>query len=89
MTTPINIPSISALHQALGLNNPTNPLISVFDLDAVSVEPDRITIPFTSDLYFIALKKDCVGGIQKYGQGHYDFEEGMMYFIAPQQVLQF
>ncbi|WP_300671254.1 helix-turn-helix transcriptional regulator [Soonwooa sp.] len=89
MTTPINISSISALHQALGLNNPTNPLISVFDLDEVAVEPDRITIPFTSDLYFVALKKDCAGGIQKYGQGHYDFEEGMMYFIAPQQVLQF
>jgi AraC-like DNA-binding protein len=37
----------------------------------------------------IALKKDCAGGKCRYGQQYYDFDEGIMYFIAPHQVLQF
>ena len=37
----------------------------------------------------VALKKDCAGGKCKYGQQYYDFNDGMMYFIAPHQVLQF
>lgn len=89
MKAPFKINSITTLHSLLNLKKPSNPLISVFDLGEISVTPDNITAPFTSDLYFIALKKDCAGGIQKYGQSQYDFEEGMMYFFAPQQVLQF
>jgi len=89
MKTPEKVTSISALHQFLGLKKPTNPLISVFNFDEVKLEPETILSAITTDFYVIALKKDCAGGKCRYGQQYYDFDEGIMYFIAPNQVLQF
>lgn len=89
MKAPERVSSISALHQFLGLRKPSHPLISVFNFDNVKLEPETILSAVTTDFYAIALKKDCAGGKCKYGQKYYDFDEGMMYFIAPHQVLQF
>ena len=83
MKTPAKVSSISALHQFLGLKKPSNPLISVFNFDDVQLEPQTILSTITTDFYVVALKKDCAGGRCKYGQQYYDFDEGMMYFIAP------
>ncbi|WP_407535159.1 helix-turn-helix domain-containing protein [Elizabethkingia miricola] len=89
MKTPVKVSSISAMHQFLGLKRPANPLISVFNFDEVKLEPETILSAVTTDFYVVALKKDCAGGKCKYGQQYYDFDDGIMYFIAPHQVLQF
>ncbi|WON94136.1 MULTISPECIES: helix-turn-helix transcriptional regulator [unclassified Sphingobacterium] len=89
MKTPEKVSSISALHQFLGLKRPANPLISVFNFDDVKLKPETVLSAITTDFYVIALKKDCAGGKCRYGQQYYDFDEGIMYFIAPHQVLQF
>ncbi|MDR6466209.1 AraC-like DNA-binding protein [Chryseobacterium sediminis] len=89
MKTPEKVSSISTLHQFLGLKKPANPLISVFNFDDVKLEPETILSAITTDFYVIALKKDCASGKCRYGQQYYDFDEGIMYFIAPHQVLQF
>ncbi|MDR6527912.1 AraC-like DNA-binding protein [Chryseobacterium rhizosphaerae] len=89
MKTPEKVSSISTLHQFLGLKRPANPLISVFNFDDVKLEPETFLSAVTTDFYVIALKKDCAGGKCRYGQQYYDFDEGIMYFIAPYQVLQF
>jgi len=89
MKAPSKVSSISALHQFLGLGKPSNPLISVFNFDEVKLEPETILSAVTTDFYVVAIKKDCAGGKCKYGQQYYDFDEGIMYFIAPHQVLQF
>nr|WP_199082387.1 response regulator transcription factor [Pedobacter sp. ASV19] len=89
MKAPAKVSSISALHQFLGLAKPSNPLISVFNFDDVKLEPETILSAVTTDFYVVALKKDCAGGKCKYGQQYYDFEDGIMYFISPHQVLQF
>ncbi|RDC55278.1 AraC family transcriptional regulator [Pedobacter chinensis] len=89
MKAPAKVSSISALHQFLGLAKPSNPLISVFDFDDVKLEPETILSAVTTDFYVVALKKDCAGGKCRYGQQYYDYDEGIMYFIAPHQVLQF
>lgn len=86
---PEKISSISVLHQFLGLKKPSQPLISVFNFDDARLEPETILSAITTDFYVIALKKDCAGGKCKYGRQYYDFDEGIMYFIAPHQVLQF
>lgn len=88
MKIPDKISSITSLHNFLKLKKPLHPLISVFDFNEVSVEPDTILNAVTTDFYVAALKKDCAGRC-KYGQQYYDFQEGIMYFIAPQQVLHF
>ncbi|WP_367914836.1 helix-turn-helix domain-containing protein [Leadbetterella sp. DM7] len=89
MKTPEKISSISALHQFLGLQRPSHPLISVFNFDDVKLQPETILQAVTTDFYAIALKKDCAGGKCRYGQHYYDFDEGIMYFMAPHQVMQF
>jgi AraC family transcriptional activator of pobA len=89
MKVPVKVSSISALHQFLGLKKPSNPLISVFDFEEVNLEPETILSAITTDFYVVALKKDCAGGKCRYGRQYYDFDEGIMYFIAPHQVLQF
>ncbi|WP_334125707.1 helix-turn-helix transcriptional regulator [Empedobacter brevis] len=89
MKTPVNVSSISILHQFFGLKKPSNPLISVFNFDEMKLEKQTILNTIMTDFYVVALKKDCAGGKCKYGQQYYDFDEGMMYFVAPNQVLQF
>lgn len=89
MKTPLKISSISALHQFLGLKKPSNPLISVFNFDDINLESKTILSGVTTDFYVIALKKECAGGKCKYGQQYYDFDEGLMFFIAPHQILRF
>jgi AraC-like DNA-binding protein len=41
---------------------------------------------FTLNFYCISIKKEYDGKL-KYGQRHYDFDEGMMAFISPHQLL--
>ncbi|MEG0927504.1 MULTISPECIES: helix-turn-helix domain-containing protein [Chryseobacterium] len=89
MKTPEKVSSISTLHQFLGLKKPSNPLISVFNFDDVKLKSETILSAVTTDFYVVILKKDCAGGKCRYGQQYYDFDEGIMYFIAPHQVLQF
>ncbi|MBL1222973.1 helix-turn-helix transcriptional regulator [Chryseobacterium sp. L7] len=88
MKAPEKIASIHALHQYLQLKKPSNPLISVFDFTEISADAASLKNAVTTDFYLIALKKDCAGKF-RYGQQYYDFNDGIMYFTAPQQVLQF
>ncbi len=88
MKAPEKITSITALHQYLKLKKPSHPLVSVFDFNQVHVDPETILSAVTTDFYVISLKKDCAGRC-RYGQHYYDFEDGIMYFIASHQVLQF
>ena len=88
MNIPDKISSITALHNFIKLGKPFHPLISVFDLDNATILPETILRAVYTDFYVVALKKDCAGKC-KYGQQYYDFDEGIMYFIAPNQVLQF
>jgi AraC-like DNA-binding protein len=88
MKSPEKISSISHLHRYLQLKKPSNPLISVFDFTEISVDPATLLNAIITDFYVVALKKDCAGKF-KYGQQYYDFDEGIMYFTAPQQIMQF
>ncbi|HMQ46305.1 MAG TPA: helix-turn-helix transcriptional regulator [Saprospiraceae bacterium] len=83
--TIIRIKSISQLCEQSGFGKPTHPLIHIVDVSKWAIGPEQIGIRYTSELYTIALKdKSC--GIQ-YGRNSYDFDEGVMMFTAPNQVV--
>lgn len=82
---PPSILSISTVHQLLKLKKPSNPLVSVIDLSDTNIDAEEIERSLTYNFYSIALKKNCDGF--HYGQRYYDFDEGVMSFIAPQQVI--
>lgn len=79
-----NFNSISELHSSLKLKKPSNPLVSVVNLEDLdsenSIQPETITYNF----YAIFLKKNFDGKI-KYGQQYYDFDNGTMTFYSPKQ----
>lgn len=81
---PTRIKSISELHKLRGLPPPEHPLISVMDYAAMEY-PSAGKESFVFDCYTISLKRGV--GKMKYGQQQYDFDEGVMYFLAPGQVL--
>jgi AraC-like DNA-binding protein len=85
MTNIQRIKTISEFHRTRQLTPPEHPLISVVDYAEVKMLPELLDNSWVFDFYFISLKKDFSAKI-KYGQQRYDFDEGVMFFIAPGQV---
>jgi AraC-like DNA-binding protein len=81
---PIRIRTISEFHQLRHLPKPEHPLVSVINLDDMPLSVAERTTQLL-DFYSIALKRNPNSKI-KYGQQAYDFDEGLMFFIAPGQV---
>ncbi|SHE78655.1 helix-turn-helix domain-containing protein [Pedobacter caeni] len=77
--------TIKEFHQTRSLNPPEHPLISIVDYAEVKLLPEYFECKWTFDFYFISLKKNIDGKVT-YGQQSYDFDEGVMFFIAPGQV---
>jgi len=83
---PYQIHSIRQLHELLELPKPRHPLISVIDFSGIKCFDDPALESVTYGFYCIALKKNF-NGVMKYGQQHYDFDDGTMTFFAPNQVV--
>jgi AraC-like DNA-binding protein len=77
--------SIAEFHRMKGLPSPQNPLISLFDYGSFVCSPAVHHKNLVFDFYQISVKRS-IGAKYKYGQHHYDFEDGVMFFIAPNQV---
>ncbi len=82
---PRRISTISEYHQVRGLPRPEHPLISVINLDQVGAAYSCEAVSLVLDFYSIALKRNPHSKL-KYGQHPYDFDEGILFFIAPGQV---
>mgnify|MGYP001128538850 FL=1 len=80
---PYRITSITEIHRLMGLPKPHHPLISIVDLKGLRNDTGIEAVVF--DLYVISMKRGCDG--LHYGQQKYDFDEGLMAFMAPGQVL--
>lgn len=79
------IETISIFHKTRGLPEPEHPLVSIVNYADVHVDPEYLDKSWTFDFYCIALKRNIPGKF-RYGQNQYDFDEGVMFFIAPGQV---
>lgn len=79
----LRINTISALHQLMGLPKPHHPLIEIIDLSGQRKDTEVRAVIF--DLYIITLKRGC--NKLFYGQQQYDFDEGVMAFLSPGQIL--
>ncbi len=80
--TLIRIQSITELHRLQELSSPHHPLISIVDYAQIKEAPGMSVV---FDFYSVSLKR----GVNKllYGQQKYDYDEGVLYFMAPNQVL--
>ena len=78
-----NIKSVAGFHKWKGLPQPKHPLMSVIDYSTIihCVE-DVETVNCVFDFYQISIKRG-MGAKLKYGQQQYDYDDGVMFFIAP------
>ena len=81
----IHSESITVIRKVFGLSKPTHPLITILDTQKLAYGEETVGKRFSSDLFCIALK-DSSCGID-YGRNSYDFEDGVLIFTAPQQVI--
>jgi AraC-like DNA-binding protein len=79
------IKTISEFHRLKGLPKPEHPLISVINVESFKHAPDIEMENMVFDFYLIALKRNCNAKF-RYGQQQFDFDEGVMGFMAPNQV---
>lgn len=85
MKQPVRIRTITEFHEFRGLPGPEHPLISVVDYSAIRHDVDIRELSWTLDFYSVSIKRTSNSKI-KYGQQEYDFDEGVMFFMAPGQV---
>jgi AraC family transcriptional activator of pobA len=80
------INSISEKHRLVSLPEPLHPLVSVIRVSDIRFTDPDIWKNFSVNFYCISLKKN-VGGKTRYGQQYYDYDKGVMTFIAPRQMM--
>ncbi len=78
--------SISSLHKALGFPKPLHPLVSLVNYADIKMPYEELPKALLLDFYKISYKNSLTGKI-KYGQSYYDFDEGGLSFISPNQVI--
>lgn len=78
--------SISEQHRYMGLPKPKHSMVSVFRFEEVQNSDLETLDHFMLGFYCISIKKNFKGKL-KYGQRYYDFDEGVMMFIMPNQLL--
>ncbi len=80
---PYRIKSITEIHRLMELPKPHHPLIGMIDVSRLKNDTGINAVIF--DLYVISLKRGCDKLL--YGQQKYDFDEGLMAFMSPGQIL--
>ncbi len=83
---PIVFKTISELMRSMGLPKPLHPLVAVVNYDITKISRENAGKSFLIDFYKISFKQDFRGQV-KYGQGYYDFEEGGLALVAPNQLV--
>lgn len=82
---PHRVKTISEFHRLKGLPQPQHPLISVIDYSSINCLPEIEAKNWIFDFYNISIKRGMNAKLT-YGQQEYDFDDGIMFFISPNQV---
>lgn len=80
---PYRLQSITELHRIAGYSKPLHPLISIINLEGLANNTNITSVIF--DFFVVSMKRGCDKLF--YGQQKYDFDEGVMAFMAPGQIL--
>jgi AraC-like DNA-binding protein len=83
----LHVETISEMTKALGLEEPKHPLIYVVDASKLQAPQELKQNRFTFGYYSVFMKDGSCG--MQYGRNRYDFDEGVLSFIAPNQVVSF
>ena len=77
--------TITEYHRQMGLPKPEHPLISLVNMDSITPPVAEGSFSLIFDFYSISLKR-VYNARFKYGQQASDFDEGVLFFMAPGQL---
>ncbi|KQR93253.1 AraC family transcriptional regulator [Chryseobacterium sp. Leaf180] len=83
---PIRLKTISEFHKLRGLPMPKHPLISVINFEDMATTSITGKQDLIFDFYTVSVKRD-MSYRYRYGQQDYDFDEGILFCMAPHQIL--
>lgn len=83
---PLIFKHVAQLMDALDLPKPQHPLAALLNYDLNKIAEKYAGKYFLIDLYKVSFKRKFSGKV-KYGRGYYDFEEGGLAFLAPNQLV--
>lgn len=86
MSKLLHFSKISDYHRFANLPAPEHPLISLVDYSKVSYPAEKNGLKLIANYYTIGLKRNVPYKFY-YGQQEYDFDEGLMTFVSPNQVI--
>lgn len=86
MSIPTRLKTINELHRFNNISPPNHPLISLIDYSEIRPTPINNELKWVQEFYTISIKRNVVGKY-RYGQESYDFDEGLMTFFSPEQVI--
>lgn len=82
----IRLESISQLNALFQQTAPKHPLIAVVDFSKMEKHEKVEEIKLTCGFYSVMFKNHCANKL-KYGKEYYDFQEGTLMCIAPNQII--
>jgi AraC-like DNA-binding protein len=82
----IRLESISQLNALFQQTAPTHPLIAMIDFSKMEKHEKIEEIKLTCGFYSVMFKNHCANKL-KYGKEYYDFQEGTLMCIAPNQII--
>ena len=86
MANMLHFKKVGDYHKIANIAAPEHPLISLVDYSQVQYPSDIDQLNWKQDYYTIGLKRHVQYKLF-YGQQEYDFDEGIMTFVAPNQVM--
>lgn len=81
----LRLKSIAEVHQMLGISSPKHPLITLLDVKELDFNAVPKGIRIAMDMYSVWLKDSSCS--LRYGRNHYDFNDGVLVFTGPDQVI--
>ncbi|OKS89628.1 helix-turn-helix domain-containing protein [Mucilaginibacter polytrichastri] len=83
---PYRVKTITEFHRLNSLPGPLHPLVSLVDYAMIRHPQERSGLSVVFDFYSISIKRG-LNYKMIYGQQSYDFDEGILFFLGPGQVL--
>lgn len=83
---PRKINSISEFHKLLGFPKPLHPLVSIVNYADIKIPYSELPKILLLNFYKVSYMESTPERI-KYGQNYYDFDEGGLSFVSPNQII--
>jgi len=88
MTEFLKIQSLTDMFRIMEMPSPKHPLIAIVDYSRTPFTTKVPRFKVVCDFYQITIKSDK-NGFLKYGRESYDYQEGSLVYLAPEQVVEY